>query len=76
MTNENQQTEPLAATAGSAWNCDLGNGEWDHDWAERHDDAGEVDGIPGDQWSWRECGVCGAVETPKRELGFPEKPKP
>ena len=56
--------ESLAESAGSAqpWQCDLGDGEWDHDWKEKHDDAGEVDGIPGNHWSWRECRVCGAIE--------------
>lgn len=54
----------LAAPAGSAraWQCNLGNGQWDHDWQEKHDDAGQVDGGPGDHWSWRECRVCGAIE--------------
>jgi hypothetical protein len=44
--------------------CDLGNGQWDHDWQEKHDSSGEVDGGPGDRWTWRECRVCGAIETP------------
>jgi len=43
------------------WQCDLGNGEWDHDWVEKHDDAGEVDGFQGNHWSWLECRVCGAI---------------
>jgi len=34
----------------------------DHDWQEKHDDSGEVDGIPGDHWSWRECRKCGQIE--------------
>jgi hypothetical protein len=46
----------------NGWQCDLGNGEWDHDWIERHDSSGEVDGGPGEHWSWRECRVCGARE--------------
>jgi hypothetical protein len=47
-----------------AWQCDLGNGELDHDWQEKHDSSGELDGGPGDHWSWRECRVCGQIETP------------
>lgn len=47
------------------WQCDLGNGEFDHDWVEKHDSAGEVDGGPGNHWSWFECRVCGEVETKK-----------
>lgn len=56
----------FAGARGSAraWQCNLGNGQWDHDWQEKHDDAGEVDGIPGDHWSWRECRVCGEIEAP------------
>ena len=55
-----------AAPAGSAraWQCNLGNGQWDHDWQEKHDDSGGVDGGPSDQWSWRECRVCGEIEAP------------
>ena len=40
----------------------------DHDWEEKHDDAGEVDGIPGDHWSWRECRVCGEIEAPNEKV--------
>lgn len=42
----------------------------DHDWQEKHDDSGQVDGGPGDHWSWRECRVCGAIEgeAPNDEL--------
>jgi hypothetical protein len=47
----------------STWKCDLGNGEWDHDWQEKHDSSGEVDGGSGDHWSWRECQVCGEIES-------------
>ena len=50
------------------WVCDLGNGQWDHDWQEKHDSSGEVDGGPGDHWTWRECRVCGAIETPNDKL--------
>ena len=68
---------PFAEARGSAraWQCNLGNGEWDHDWQEKHDDAGEVDGIPGDHWSWRECRVCGAIEgeAPNAEVRDPAK---
>lgn len=43
----------------SSWICDLGNGEWDHHWEEHHDSSGELDGHPGQHWSWRECKECG-----------------
>lgn len=61
---------PLPQAPGSvrAWQCDLGNGDWDHDWQEKHDSAGEVDGGPGDHWTWRECRVCGAIEAPNKEI--------
>lgn len=61
----------LAVPDGSArtWKCDLGNGQWDHDWKEKHDDAGQVDGGPGDYWSWRECRVCGAIEEAQNTSG-------
>lgn len=49
------------------WKCDLGNGQWDHDWQEMHDSAGEVDGGPGDHWAWRECRECGAIESPNNQ---------
>ena len=65
-TQENNPERPpaLAEARGSArvWQCNLGNGQWDHDWQEKHDDSGQVDGGPGDHWSWRECRVCGAIE--------------
>jgi len=51
------QTLPLRPMG---WQCDLGDEGMDHDWQEMQDDAGEVDGIPGDRWEWRECRVCGA----------------
>lgn len=60
--NERERRSGAAGSSARSWKCDMGNGEWDHDWQERHDDAGEVDGIPGDHWSWRECRVCGAIE--------------
>ena len=44
------------------WECDLGNGEFDHDWEECSDSAGECDGGPGDYWEWRQCRVCGIIE--------------
>ncbi len=53
------QTLPLRDLG---WQCDLGDEGMDHDWEEKSDDAGEVDGIPGQSWSWRECRVCGAEE--------------
>lgn len=54
-----------------AWKCDLGNGEWDHDWEEKHESSGEVDGGPGDHWTWRECKVCGEIEKPLDRLCKP-----
>lgn len=55
---------PLAVEAryAAAWQCDLGNGEWDHDWKEAHESSGELDGGPGDHWTTTECRVCGAVK--------------
>ncbi len=53
----------LKAVENRGWKCDLGNGEWDHDWKEIHDSSGEVDGWPGDHWTQRECRVCGLIET-------------
>lgn len=44
------------------WQCDLGDEGYDHDWQEKSDSSGEVDGCPGDHQEWRECRVCGAVE--------------
>ena len=43
----------------------------DHDWQEKHDDAGQVDGGPGDHWTWRECRVCGEIESPNDALCRP-----
>lgn len=42
------------------WQCDLGNGEFDHDWQESHETSGEVDGGRGDEWTTRTCRACGA----------------
>jgi hypothetical protein len=50
------------------WKCDLGNGEWDHDWKETNDDAGQVDGGPGFHWTQRECRVCGEIESPNQSI--------
>ena len=72
MKQETEQISGAASPAphGSAraWQCNLGNGQWDHDWQEKHDDAGDVDGIPGDRWSWRECRACGEIEAPNAKL--------
>jgi hypothetical protein len=59
------QTLPLRPLG---WQCDLGDEGADHDWVEKQDSYGEVDGAPGHTWSWRECRVCGEVED-KKEAG-------
>ena len=59
----------------SAWVCDLGNGQWDHDWQEKHDSSGEVDGGPGDHWTWRECRACGKIETPNAKVSSGDEPR-
>jgi hypothetical protein len=59
------QTLPLKPLG---WQCDHGDEGMDHDWRERSDDAGEVDGIPGDRWAWRECRVCGARDDEENDL--------
>lgn len=46
------------------WTCDNGDGTFDHDLEERHESTGELDGGPGNRWSWRECRVCGARDEP------------
>ena len=58
---------PLSPAACSAWQCDLGNGEWDHDWQEKTESFGELDGGPGDHWTWHECRVCGKVFDARRK---------
>jgi hypothetical protein len=63
-TQSGGSLEPVGSAR--AWQCDLGNGEWDHDWQEKHDSSGELDGGPGDHWSWRECRVCGETEAPNK----------
>lgn len=66
IPKHSKASSSLAPARGSAraWQCNLGNGQWDHDWQEKHDDSGGVDGGPSDQWSWRECRVCGEIEAP------------
>lgn len=51
-----------SSTFGSVSPCDLGDGEWDHDWEEKYDDVGECDGHPGQEWRWRECRACGITK--------------
>lgn len=74
-------TEPEKPPAGpeladvaryaAAWQCDLGDGEWDHDWKETHESSGELDGAPGEQWSTTECRVCGAVKPHNASAELP-----
>lgn len=55
--------EDQSSSQPAKWQCDLGNGEWDHDWKEIHDSSGELGGGPGQQWTYRECRVCGAIDS-------------
>lgn len=42
------------------WKCDLGNGEFDHDWAIVHDWMGDPEVINGTRdCSFKRCRVCG-----------------
>lgn len=47
----------------AGWKCDLGNGEWDHDWRIERETSGECDGGRGDEWTSRVCKVCGINES-------------
>lgn len=73
VNTPNDQAE--ARLPVSAWQCDLGNGEWDHDWQEKHDSAGGEGGGPIIEWSWRECRVCGEIEEPPNAPGEPLPPE-
>jgi hypothetical protein len=53
------------------WICDLGNGEFDHDWRYVSDWMGDPDVINGTMdCSYKRCRVCGE-EAP---LAFGERP--
>lgn len=54
------QTLPLLPLG---WQCDHGDDGIDHDWERKIDSSGEVDGCPGDHWTWRECRACGQIEN-------------
>ncbi len=45
------------------WQCDLGNGEFDHDWEYKQDTIGDY-GVIGGTYTecWMECRVCGATK--------------
>jgi hypothetical protein len=44
----------------SNWECDLGNGEFDHDWEYDHDSAG--DGSHTVHFGCKRCTICGHSE--------------
>jgi len=49
--------------AKPGWQCDLGNGEWDHDWQVIADWYGDPDVINGTaDCSFLRCRVCGAED--------------
>ncbi|MGJ8677221.1 MAG: hypothetical protein ACSHX0_06870 [Akkermansiaceae bacterium] len=59
---KNDAANALGAVTCYAWQCNLGDEGWDHDWEEKHDSTGELDGHSGQEWQWRECRVCGITE--------------
>lgn len=63
MTTEAERKEELNPVGCSAgWVCDQGDGTFDHDWEEKSDSSGEIDGGSGDDWKWSECRACGITE--------------
>jgi hypothetical protein len=72
MTKPKQNSAAGSASSSTAglehksegWQCDLGNGEFDHDWEWRSDwygDPGVINGTA-DCSAWH-CRVCGAVDA-------------
>lgn len=58
----------LLAVTHTGWQCDLGNGEYDHDWEFHSDTIGDF-GIIGGTYTeqWLECAVCGATKAADRD---------
>lgn len=59
MSEEPKEPEPRPP----GWQCDLGNGEFGHDWRIVEDGDGDPDVVGGTRtWCFRRCRVCGAED--------------
>jgi hypothetical protein len=54
------------------WQCDMGDEGFDHDWTDKRESYGELDGAAGNEWAFRECRVCGTQEDPTPDTQNPQ----